>query len=131
MHGEGYHEQWIVYGSEFFSAKELTVQPGRSVTIRDVGAYGVICVQGYGRFGKHPISAPSMIRFGDMTEDEFFVTVGAATSGVTITNASTTEPLVLLKHFNPGNTEKPAHNRHSLSTANPVHNTTRWYEIGR
>ena len=131
MHGEGYHEQWVVYGSEFFSAKELTVQPGRSVTIRDVGAYGVICVQGYGRFGKHPISAPSLIRFNDMTEDEFFVTVGAATSGVTITNASTSEPLVLLKHFNPGNSEKPAHNRHSLSAANPVHSTTRWYEIGR
>ncbi len=107
MQAEGYHEQWIVYGSEFFSAKELTVQPGRSVTIHDVAAYGVICVQGYGRFGQHAISAPSLIRFNDMTEDEFFVTIQAATGGVTITNHSSTEPLVLFKHFNPGNTERP------------------------
>ena len=107
MQAQGYQEQWIVYGSEFFSAKELAVQPGQSVTVRDAAAYGVICVQGYGRFGKHTISAPSLIRFNDMTEDEFFVTAQAAANGVMITNNSTTEPLVLLKHFNPGNTEKP------------------------
>jgi len=107
MQAQGYQEQWIVYGSEFFSAKELAVQPGQSVTVRDAAAYGVICVQGYGRFGKHTISAPSLIRFNDMTEDEFFVTAQAAANGVMITNNSTTEPLVLLKHFNPGNPEKP------------------------
>ncbi|GCE24333.1 hypothetical protein [Dictyobacter kobayashii] len=37
MRAEGYDERWIVYGSDFFSAKEVTVQPGRSVTLRDVG----------------------------------------------------------------------------------------------
>ncbi len=42
-----------------------------------------------------------------MTEDEFFVTQSAATNGVTITNLSSTEPLVILKHFNPGNPEMP------------------------
>jgi hypothetical protein len=107
MLGEGYQENWIVYGSEFFSAKELTVYPGRTVTIKDVAAYGLICVQGYGRFGNFQISSPSMIRFGEMTEDEFFVTVEAAGRGVQITNLSTTEPLVILKHFNPGNSEMP------------------------
>ncbi len=107
MQAEGYHENWIVYGSEYFSAKELTVYPGRTVTIKDVAAYGLICVQGYGRFGQFPISSPSMIRFGEMTEDEFFVTVEAAGRGVQITNLSTTEPLVILKHFNPGNSEMP------------------------
>jgi len=71
------------------------------VTIKDPAAYGLICIQGYGRFGKHAISAPSMIRFGQMTEDEFFVTQQAASDGVVITNLSTTEPLVMLKHFNP------------------------------
>ncbi|GCE30287.1 hypothetical protein KDA_57710 [Dictyobacter alpinus] len=109
MHADGYHEQWIVYGSEFFSAKELTVQPGRTITIRDAGAYGLICVQGYGRFGKHAVSTPTLIRFGALTEDEFFVSLPAAQQGVTITNASATEPLVILKHFNPGNSEMPQH----------------------
>jgi hypothetical protein len=107
MRDAGYHEDWIVYGSEFYSAKALTVHPGRTATIRDAGAYGLITVQGYGRFGKFPISAPSMIRFGQMTEDEFFVSHDAAARGVTVTNLSSTEPLVMLKHFNPGNPEMP------------------------
>ncbi|GHO87422.1 hypothetical protein [Dictyobacter formicarum] len=107
MQAAGYNEHWIVYGSEFFSAKEVTVQPGRSVTLRDEGAYGLICVQGYGRIGKHPISAPTLIRFGEMTEDEFFVSLPAAQQGVTLSNHSSTEPLVILKHFNPGNSEMP------------------------
>ena len=104
---ETYHENWIVYGSDFYSAKELTVYPGQSVTIKDQNAFGCICVQGYGTFGDFQISAPSRIRFGEMTEDEFFVSVEAARSGVAITNRSSTEPLVILKHFNPGNPDMP------------------------
>src|SRR5690554_3660943 len=107
MHAEGYHENWIVYGSDYYSAKELTVDPGRTVTIKDAAAYGLICVQGYGRFGRFSISSPSMIRYGQMTEDEFFVTASAAREGVQITNLSSTEPLVILKHFNPGNPDMP------------------------
>jgi hypothetical protein len=107
MQEAGYLDEWIVYGSEWFSAKRLTVQPRRTVTISDPAAYGLICVQGYGRFGPHPVSAPTLIRFGEMTEDEFFVTVGAAQAGVTITNLSTTEPLVILRHFNPGHPGMP------------------------
>jgi hypothetical protein len=48
-----------------------------------------------------------MIRFGEMTEDEFFVTADAAQRGVSITNLSSSEPLVILKHFNPGNPQMP------------------------
>jgi hypothetical protein len=107
MHADGYHENWIVYGSEYYSAKELTVYPGRTVTISDPVAYGMICVQGYGRFGALSISSPSLIRFGEMTEDEFFVTAEATKSGVQITNLSSSEPLVMLKHFNPGNPTMP------------------------
>jgi hypothetical protein len=103
----GYSESWIVYGSDFYSAKELTVLPGRTVTVSDPVAYGCICVQGYGRFGPHPVSSPNMIRYGEMTEDEFFVTVDAAHAGVKITNLSSTEPLVILKHFNPGHPQMP------------------------
>ncbi|AFL86471.1 hypothetical protein Terro_0120 [Terriglobus roseus DSM 18391] len=101
--GEGYEEKWIVYGTKFYSAKELTVKPGATVTITDVEAYGLIVVQGYGDFGGTPVSTPSMIRFGDLTEDELFVTAAAAQKGVVIKNPSTTDPLVILKHFGPGN----------------------------
>ncbi len=111
MREQGYFENWVVYGSDYFSAKELTVNPGRTVKIKDRGAYGLICVQGYGRFGKFPISAPSMIRYGQMTEDEFFVTMKAAAEGVEIINLSSTEPLVILKHFNPGNPDMPRLNK--------------------
>jgi hypothetical protein len=36
-----------------------------------------------------------------MTQDEVFVTGSAAKAGVKLTNASETDPLVLLKHFGP------------------------------
>jgi hypothetical protein len=53
--------------------------------------------------GVHDVETPSMIRFGQMTKDEVFVTAAAAKAGVTITNLSDKEPLVMLKHFGPGN----------------------------
>ena len=100
---EGYREQWITYGTGWYSAKELTVLPKRSVTIKDGAAYGLILTQGYGTFGKLAVSTPAMIRFGQMTEDELFVTAEAAKAGVRIENRSETDPLVILKHFGPGN----------------------------
>jgi hypothetical protein len=99
----GYQKLWVCYGTPWYSARELTVQPGRTVTITDSAAYGVILTQGYGRFGSLSVSTPSMIRFGQMTEDELFVTAAAAREGVRIENLSTSDPLVLLKHFGPGN----------------------------
>ena len=78
---DGYREQWITYGTGWYSAKELTVLPKRTVTIKDAAAYGIILTQGYGRFGTLPVSTPSMIRFGQMTEDELFVTEAAALPG--------------------------------------------------
>jgi hypothetical protein len=100
---EGYRELWITYGTKYYSAKELTVLPGKTVTIKDAAAFGLILTQGYGTFGKTPVSTPSMIRFGDLTEDELFVTSDAAKAGIKIENLSTTDPLVILKHFGPGN----------------------------
>jgi len=40
MESDGYQENWIVYSRRVYSAKELTVFPGRSVTIKDAAAYG-------------------------------------------------------------------------------------------
>jgi hypothetical protein len=106
--GSAYVEKWIVFKSPMFSAKELTVKPGKSVMVTDTDAYGVIVVQGHGRFGTHPASAATLVRFGQLTEDEFFVSESAAQSGVRITNVSQTEDLVLLKNFGPGNRSLPS-----------------------
>lgn len=100
---EGYCEQWICYGTDWYSAKELTVLPRRSVTIKDGAAYGLIVVQGEGTIGTHRVGAPTMIRFGEMTQDELFVSAATAEAGVRIENASGSDPLVILKHFGPGN----------------------------
>jgi hypothetical protein len=100
---DGYREQWICYGTRYYSAKELTVLPGRTATISDNAAYGVILTQGYGTMNSLRVSTPAMIRFGQMTEDELFVTAAAAQAGVRVENLSATDPLVMLKHFGPGN----------------------------
>jgi hypothetical protein len=107
---EGYRELWVCYGTPYYSAKELTVLPRRTVTVRDAAAYGLILTQGHGTFGPHHVSTPSMIRFGQMTEDELFVTDEAARAGVRIENASDSDPLVILKHFGPGNPDAPGRN---------------------
>ena len=99
----GYRELWITYGGGSYSAKELTVLPGRTVTIKDAAAYGLILTHGYGKLGGTPVSTPSMIRFGQLTEDELFVTAAAAKEGVRIENPSSTDPLVILKHFGSSN----------------------------
>jgi hypothetical protein len=103
MQAEGYIDNWITYKSPEYSAKELTVLPGRSVTIRDGGAYGMILLQGHGKMGVWDVDTPAIIRFGQLTMDEFFVTEEAARAGVAISNLSRTDPLVMLKHFGPGN----------------------------
>jgi hypothetical protein len=107
MTEEGFSESWVVYSTPHYSAKELTVFPGRSVTIKDHAAYGTILVQGWGQFGKHRAETPSLIRYGQMTQDEFFVTADAARNGIVIKNESATEPMVFLKHFGPKNPQAP------------------------
>lgn len=99
MRKEGYIEEWICYKCRDVSAKRLTVLPGSSVTIRDSAAYGFILLQGHGKIGVWDVETPALIRYGQLTHDEFFVTEDAAKRGVRITNPSTSDPLVLLKHF--------------------------------
>ena len=103
--GHDWTEQWVVYRAAAFSAKELTVLPGATVIVRDSGAYGCIVIGGLGTMNGRSISSPTLIRYGQLTEDEFFVSESVARDGVTIINASGTEPLVMLKHFGPGNDE--------------------------
>ncbi|MGC9347786.1 MAG: hypothetical protein ACP5JG_06585 [Anaerolineae bacterium] len=106
MKEDGYIETWVVYGNPAVSAKELTVLPGRTVTIEDFGPYGLIVLQGHGELGPWSIEAPALIRYGQLTHDEFFVSYDAARSGVTISNPSSTDPIVMLKHFGPDVSEQ-------------------------
>lgn len=103
MKAEGYIENWICYKSDAFSAKELTVMPGKTVTIKDNCPYGLIVMQGHGKLGVWDIETPALIRYGQLTNDEFFVSEKAAKEGVIITNPSANDPIVILKHFGPGN----------------------------
>lgn len=103
MKADGYVENWICYKSDAFSAKELTVLPGESVVIKDSAAYGMIMMQGHGKMGDWPIETPALIRFGQLTYDEYFVSQKAAREGVKIVNESKSDPIVMLKHFGPDN----------------------------
>ncbi len=102
---EGYVDRWIVYGTidgeQKFSARELTVNPGVRCTIRDAGASGLVVTEGHGRIGKLDLDCPSLIRFGQMTQDEVFISHEAAVAGVTFENHSKTDPLVVLRYFGP------------------------------
>jgi len=102
---EGYMDRWIVYGKvdgeQLFTAKELTVEAGVKAAIRDNGAYGLVCVQGTGKINRQPLNSPKVIRFNELTEDEYFITEDGAKAGITYENTSGTEPLVVLRYFGP------------------------------
>jgi hypothetical protein len=117
---EGYVDRWVVYGTiageQKFSAKELTVQPGQSCLLRDGGASGLIVTQGHGRVGKVEVDCPAVIRFGQMTQDELFITAEAAAGGVLVENNSKTDPLVVLRYFGPDvHTEMPEVGAHAMN----------------
>lgn len=102
---EGYGDRWVVYGRvkgrQWFTARELTVDPGRRCRIIDPGATSLIVVQGEGTANSLPIRSPVMIGFHEMTQDELFVSDCAALAGVVYENTSPTEPLVILRYFGP------------------------------
>ncbi len=102
--GDGYEDLWIVYGTvdgeQLFSAKELTIQPGAKCMLKDGATSSWITVQGRGRMGNMDLQTPAMIRFGENTTDEVFISHVAATNGVEIENTGS-EPLVGLRYFGP------------------------------
>jgi hypothetical protein len=49
------------------------------------------------------IETPTLIHYGQLTNDEFFVSESTAKEGIVIKNFSDLEPLVMLKHFGPEN----------------------------
>ena len=56
-------------------------------------------LQGHGKLDDWDIETPALIRYDQLTNDEYFVSAPAAAKGVTITNLSHHDPIVMLKHF--------------------------------
>lgn len=102
-----YTDKWIAYANEYIAAKELTIEPEQTVIIKDKAAYGCIIIQGHGKFGVYDAEAAIMLRYGQASADEYFVSEDAAKEGVKITNNSKFEPMVILKHFGPNNPDVP------------------------
>jgi len=102
---EGYQDRWVIYGKvhdqDLFAAKELTVAPGAEVTVRDSGACGAILVQGRGKLGVYDAETPIYVRYGELTNDEYFITEARAKEGYAVRNTGR-EPLVVLRYFGPG-----------------------------
>ena len=102
--GPGWIDRWVVYGlvdgQQLFSAKEITIDPGATVTLTDPGASGWLTIQGSGKIGPHDTHTPVIIRFGEQTSDEYFISHEAATGGIEISNTGT-GPLVGLRYFGP------------------------------
>ena len=106
--GETFIEKWITYANPYFGALELTVFPGQTATISDPVAYGCIIIQGHGSFGGFDAEAAVMLRYGQASADEYFVSESAARQGLVIKNHSRWEPMVILKHFGPNHPGIPA-----------------------
>jgi len=81
--------------------KQEGIAPTREDYFKDTGALAVIVVQGEGTANKLHLKCPKLLRFTEDSEDEFFITEGAAKAGVTYKNTSATEPLVMLRYFGP------------------------------
>lgn len=108
LHSDEKHiEKWVSYANDYIGAKELTVMPGQTVVVKDSAAYGCIFVQGHGKFGVYDAEAAIMLRYGQLSADEYFVGELAARKGITIVNKSQFEPLVMLKHFGPNHPDMP------------------------
>jgi len=60
-------------------------------------------MQGHGTLNGMPLETPALIRYGQLTHDEYFVSEQAAQDGVKIVNASACDPIVMLKRFGPEN----------------------------
>jgi len=100
----GYQDRWVIYGEidgrQRFSAKELIVESRAEALIKDDGPYALIVVQGHGSIGGLAVEAPALISYGEMTQDELFVSEKAAREGVLFRNEGS-EPLVTLRYFGP------------------------------
>lgn len=104
---KGLSEQWVAYANEWIAAKEVTVAPGAKIKLADQACYCALVVQGHGSFGVFECEAPGVLRFGEVSGDEFFVSEDAAKKGIVIENTSSYEPLIILQNFANNNPAVP------------------------
>ena len=97
-----YVDKWVCYANPMWRL-ELTILPGQSALIQDDACYGCILVQGHGKFGKYDCEAPTMIRYGDLTSDEFFVMRLRPRRACSLSMRARIDPWSFLKHFGPNN----------------------------
>ena len=81
--------------------------PGAEVVLRDEACYCALVVQGHGAFGEFACEAPGVLRFGQLSGDEFFVSEAAAKGGIVVRNEGGYEPLVVLQNFANNNPAVP------------------------
>lgn len=104
---KGLAEKWVAYANEWIAAKEVTVAPGAKVKLCDQACYCALVVQGHGKFGTFECEAPGVLRYGDISGDEFFVSESAAKKGIVVENTSSYEPLIILQNFANNNPAVP------------------------
>lgn len=100
-------EKWVAYANDWVAAKQVTVLPGREYVLKDAACYCALVVQGHGTFGVFECEAPELIRYEDITGDEYFVSEKAARGGIIVKNTSSYQPLVILQNFANNNKEVP------------------------
>ena len=79
--GPDWTERWVVYLAPSSAPRSSPSAPGGTVTIRDTDAYGCVVVQGHGSLAGHGISSHTLIRYGQLTEDEWFVSESRSAAG--------------------------------------------------
>lgn len=104
---KGLVEKWVAYANEFVAAKEVTVAPGAKVVLKDEACYCAVLTQGHGKFGEFECEAPVMLRYGQPSGDEYFVSEKAAKDGIVVENRSKYENLVILQNFANNNKAVP------------------------
>ena len=87
--------------SQLFSAKELTISsPVQNARCKIPARAAGLPFRGVAASEALDLQTPAMIRFGENTTDEVFISHVAASNGVEIENTGT-EPLVGLRYFGP------------------------------
>lgn len=98
----GAEESWILYGSQKFSGKRLSLEPGASFTSQENGVFSLLVWRGEGRIAGRPVRANSL------SDDELLVVHDRAVQPMVYENTGT-EPMIVIKFFGPGiNPDSPS-----------------------
>lgn len=85
--------------SPVLGAWRVTVPPEETAVLKTPFSYGLILLQGVGSINGQPMETPTVMRFGEISLDEYFVSKAAAEEGVVIKNHLKSQNLVYLMHY--------------------------------